>query len=115
LTDELTVSWGDAFSAIFADAARGPLVGYRTDGAGGVVIGVDAGFYSESAASFSATLGTRKQPVGAPGYPKTAYIENVGVHPDIVVDAMTRENLMNRFQPFVNAFTAAILAEISKQ
>jgi hypothetical protein len=115
LTDEFTVSWGDAFSAIFADAARGPLVGYRTDGAGGVIFGVDAGFYSESFTTFTATLGTRTDAVSAPGYPKTAYIENVGVHPDVVVDAMTRDNLMSRFKPFVDAFTAVILAEIGKQ
>lgn len=112
LVDEFTVSFGDVFAAIIADAARGPLVGYRTDGAGGVVIGINAGFYSESFTSFSATLGTRKDAVSAPGYPRTSYLENVGVHPDIVVDAMTRENLLTRGRPFVDAFTTAILGEI---
>jgi C-terminal processing protease CtpA/Prc len=115
LVDEFTVSWGDVFAAIMADAARGPLVGYRTDGAGGVVIGGSAGFYSESEASYSATLGTRKDALSLPDYPRTAYIENVGIHPDVTIDPMTRENLMTRFRPFVDGFTAAILTEIEKR
>lgn len=114
LTDEFTVSWGDVFAAVFADARRGKVFGYRTDGAGGVVIGTNAGFYSDSFASFSATLGTRQTEVKADGYPSTAYLENVGVHPDIPYDVMTRDNLMGRGRPFTDAFTAAILAEIGK-
>lgn len=49
----------------------------------------------------------RGRVVAAPGYPPTPYIENVGVHPDIVVDVMTRANLMTGGAPFVEAFTAA--------
>jgi hypothetical protein len=115
VVDEFTVSWGDVFAAIIADAARGPLIGYRTDGAGGVVDEMNAGFYSESSTSFSITLGTRKDAVSAPGYPRSSYIENVGVHPDIEVDVMTRENLLTRGRPFVDSFTSAILAEIEKK
>jgi len=45
--------------------------------------------------------------ISAPGYPPSPYIENVGVHPDFVVDYMTRANLMTSGAPFVQALTAA--------
>ncbi|MBI1898852.1 MAG: hypothetical protein HYS04_20320 [Acidobacteria bacterium] len=114
LVDEFTVSWGDAFAAAMQDARRGPLVGIRTDGAGGVIFGGPAGFFSEGRTTYSVTLGTRREPVATAEYPTTAYIENVGVHPEIPLDAMTRENLMSRGRPYVEAFTSAILAEIEK-
>ena len=37
------------------------------------------------------------------------YVENIGVRPDIVVDYMTRDNLLNQGKPYVAAFTAALL------
>ena len=50
----------------------------------------------------------------AGGYPVSPYIENVGVHPEIEVDYMTRENLIQRGRPFVNAFTEAMADHIRK-
>ena len=43
--------------------------------------------------------------ISTPDYPATPYIENVGVRPDIVVDYMTRVNLMTGGASFVEAFT----------
>ena len=37
-----------------------------------------------------------------------AYIENIGVRPDIAVDYMTRWNLLSAGAPFVQAFIQAI-------
>ncbi len=115
LIDELTVSYAEVFAAVIQDAARGPLVGMRTDGAGGAVGSGPAGYYSEGDASYSISLGTRKAPVATSDYPTTSYIENVGVRPDVTLDSMTRENLITRGQPYVDAFTAAILDEIRRR
>ncbi len=115
LTDEFTTSAGDAFAAIFQDNKRGPLVGMRTAGAGGAVIGgIAAGYYSEGFTSVTATMMVRPNSVAIPGYPVTNYVENVGVHPDIKVDYMTVENLAKGGAPFVAAFTNAIVAEINR-
>ena len=54
----------------------------------------------------------RATPVSVPGYPTTNIIENVGVHPEIVEDYMTRENLLTQGKPFVEALTAAVLKMI---
>jgi hypothetical protein len=43
-------------------------------------------------------------------YPPAPYIENIGVRPDIPLDYMTRDNLMNGGASFVQSFTAAIVA-----
>jgi len=114
LTDEFTISWGDTFAQIFSDAKRGPIFGYRTNGAGGSVLEGEGGPYTEGYLSYTTSLGVRAAPVAAPGYPVTAYYENVGIHPDIPYDIMTEENLRNGYRPFVEAFTQAILAEINK-
>ncbi len=45
-------------------------------------------------------------------YPTAPYVENIGVRPDVVVDYMTAANLNQRGKPFVDAFVAAIIAEI---
>jgi hypothetical protein len=39
-------------------------------------------------------------------------VENIGVRPDLVVDYMTAANLNQRGKPFVDAFVAAIIAQI---
>jgi len=57
---------------------------------------------------------TRKDPLTIAGYPTSHYIENAGVHPDVEYDYMTRENLLQRGLPFVNAFTAAIRQDIRR-
>ena len=45
-------------------------------------------------------------------YPSAPYVENIGVRPDIVVDYMTADNLNQKGKPFVDAFVAAIVAQI---
>ena len=115
LIDEFSTSAADAFSAVFQDNKRGPLVGMRTAGAGGVVIlGVPVGFYSEGSTSVTAGLLVRPSTVNIPGFPATNYIENVGVQPDIKVDYMTEVNLLGNGADFVQAFTNAIVAEINR-
>jgi hypothetical protein len=54
----------------------------------------------------------RKGPVSSPEYPTAAYVENIGAIPDIELRYMTRENLLNRGQPFVEAFTKIIAEQI---
>ena len=112
LVDEFSISAGDIFPAMLQDNRRGPLVGTRTNGAGGSVAGFPAGTYSESDAGNTNSLVTRIAPVQIPGYPDTPYIENVGAHADIPIDYMTRENLLPAGRPFVEAFTRAIVDEI---
>ena len=45
--------------------------------------------------------------ISTPEFPPSPYIENIGVQPDIVVDYMTRQNLVTGGAPFVQAFTNA--------
>jgi hypothetical protein len=54
----------------------------------------------------------RKNNIVTTDYPSAPYVENIGVRPDIVVDYMTVANLNQRGKPFVDAFVAAIIAEI---
>lgn len=115
LIDEFSISMGDYFARMLSDAKRGPLFGYRTNGAGGAVTGFDGGYYSEGFATVTLSLGVRQQPVQQPGYPSTAYFENVGIWPDIPYDVMTAENLRTGYAPYVQAFTRAILDEINKE
>jgi C-terminal processing protease CtpA/Prc len=113
LTDEFTTSAAEIFAAIFQDSSRGQLFGWRTAGAGGVVGGaVASGFYSEGSADVTLTMLLRTNQVVSPDFPITSYIENVGVRPDVAVDYMTEANLLNRGKPFVDAFTAAVVALI---
>jgi hypothetical protein len=114
LTDEFTTSAGDLFAATFQDAKRGPVVGWRTSGAGGAVETKDVGFYSEGQTGVTVSLLLRPDPINVPDYPTSWFIENVGVRPDITIDYMTRENLLNNGQPFVTAFTNVIVEEIKK-
>jgi hypothetical protein len=117
LTDEFTVSAADQFAALFQDAKRGPVVGYRTAGAGGarIVDQFQSGVYSESSVIVPQAMMMRSQTVVTTDYPATRYVENVGVRPDILVDYMTVRNLLNNGSDFVDAFTTAIVAEINKK
>jgi hypothetical protein len=110
LTDEFSASGGDAFPAIMQDNQRGPMVGMRTMGAGGSVIGFPATAYTESIARVTASLIHRGRLITTSEYPPAPYIENIGVRPDIVIDYMTRTNLMTAGAPFVQAFTQAIVS-----
>ncbi|MEK7403536.1 MAG: S41 family peptidase [Acidobacteriota bacterium] len=112
LVDDMTASAGDLFAALIQDHSRGPLAGMRTVGAGGSPEGFDSGVYSEGAADLTMTLVVRKQPVKTPEFPATPYLENVGVRPDIVLDYMTKDNLMNKGKSFVEAFTKAMVEHI---
>ncbi|MBL8231801.1 MAG: hypothetical protein JNL98_25110 [Bryobacterales bacterium] len=105
LVDEFSVSFGDMFPAMMQDNRRGPIVGIRTAGWGGISSFWRAGFHSESSTTLTRSLVNRAGPVDAPGFPASRYIENAGVRPDIELDYMTRENLLTRGRPFVDAFT----------
>jgi len=107
LVDEMTASGGDMFAAIMQDNHRATLLGMRTMGAGGSVIDFHCTTYTESACNITASLMNRGVVISGTEYPPSPYIENVGVRPDIVVDYMTRANLMSAGAPFVQAFTAA--------
>ena len=60
------------------------------------------------------SLMVRKAPVITTDMPPSAYIENVGVRPDVTLDYMTRDNLVNAGRAFVQAFTDAIVQQIQK-
>ncbi|HYO81554.1 MAG TPA: S41 family peptidase, partial [Bryobacteraceae bacterium] len=114
LVDEFSTSAGDIFAAMMQDNNRGPLVGMRTNGAGGAVSHpLLAGPLTEAMVSNTNTLIVRKDYVAnAPDLPVNRYIENTGVRPEIVIDRMTRDNLMNGGKPFVDAFTRAMIDHI---
>jgi peptidase S41-like protein len=107
LVDEFTTSSGDMLAAIIQDNHRGPLLGWRTNGAGGNNVQFDCTTFTESICSIVVGLMNRGVLISTPEFPATPYIENVGVRPDIVVDYMTRENLVSGGALFVQAFTAA--------
>jgi len=114
LVDEFSASGGDAFPATIQDNQRGPIFGMRTMGAGGSVVTLGAGSYSEGSAGMTQALMNRKYPIVTAEYPAAPYVENIGVRPDIEADYMTRENLLNGGRAFVQAFTAAMVDHIRK-
>jgi C-terminal processing protease CtpA/Prc len=115
LTDEFTISWGDIFAATIQDNGRGPLFGYRTNGAGGSVGASPAGFFSETITSLSLTMGVRHRVIGFEDLGAANTIENTGVRPEIPYDYMTEENLLNGGASFVAAFTEAMIAHIDSE
>jgi hypothetical protein len=112
LTDEMSASAADAFAATIQDNARGPLVGWRTMGAGGNVEAWEAGTYSLGITTVTESLMNRKNPIVTADYPTAPYVENIGVRPDIQIDYMTAGNLNQHGKPFVDAFIAAIVSTI---
>ncbi|MDX2269953.1 MAG: S41 family peptidase [Bryobacter sp.] len=112
LIDDFSTSAADIFPAMFQDNGRAKLVGMRTSGAGGRVELVAAGPLSEARTTNTASLVVRAREYDVPGFPRSPYIENVGVRPDIELDFATTENLLQNGTPFVDAFTRIILAEI---
>jgi C-terminal processing protease CtpA/Prc len=114
LVDEMSASGGDAFAATIQDNARGPLLGWRTMGAGGNVESWEAGSYSMGFATVTESLMNRKNDIKTEEYLTAPYVENIGVRPDIVVDYMTVNNLNQKGKPFVDAFVAAIVAQLQK-
>jgi len=114
LINELSISGGDYFPATMKDSGRAKLVGMRTAGGGGHVVGYYYEFpYSETAISLTGSLMYRYKPEDVPGYPQTHYIENVGVHPHIEYDYQNVNDLLQGGQHYVVFFTQVILDEIN--
>jgi C-terminal processing protease CtpA/Prc len=107
LVDEFTTSSADMLAAILQDNHRGVLLGMRTNGAGGNNAQFYCTTFSEAVCSMTIGLMNRGVRDLDSGVSSTPYIENVGVRPDIVVDYMTRSNLMTGGAIFVQAFTDA--------
>lgn len=109
LTDEFSFSGGEYFPATMQDNGAATIYGMRTGGLGGTNSAFDAGAFSEASIGMLLGLMYRKNPVTAPGYPTSFYVENVGVQPDIVDDYKTLDNLLNGGRTFVNNFTNAMV------
>ncbi len=93
------------------DNRRGAIVGMRTSGGGGSVSSWPL-FYSEASFRNTNSLVVRREPIATPDLPAAPYVENIGVRPDVELDYMTRENLLTRGQPFVDAFTRILVDRI---
>jgi hypothetical protein len=113
VTDEFSVSGGDMFAATIQDMGRGKLVGFRTGGLGAVVNPGGGGGWSETSLNLSTGLMVRSRTVSIEGYPSTNYIENVGVHPDIELDYMTRSNLLSGGRLWLDRLIEIALAEVN--
>jgi hypothetical protein len=114
LVDEFSASGADMFPAILQDNQRALIYGYRTMGAGGNVNPYETTPFTETIATLTESLMSRKAPIVTPEYPAAPYVENIGVRPDIVADYMTRDNLMNAGKSFVDGFSAAMVDWIRK-
>lgn len=116
LVDEFSSSGGDMFPATLQDAGRALVFGYRTNGLGGSVVNWPDGLnFSEFGTRVTVTLMIRAANQNSGELPEVPYIENIGVRPDVEYDWMTRENLMTRGRPFVEAFTRAMTDHIRSQ
>jgi hypothetical protein len=78
-------------------------------GAGGTVVNSSGPAYTESVTRITPSLMHRGRIISTDDYPPAPYIENIGVRPDITIDYMTRQNLVGGGQPFVAAFTQALV------
>lgn len=107
LTNEFSVSAADTFPALFQDAQRGRIAGFRTGGLGGNVNSFTNTGMAETTLSITRSLITRQNAVPSDLGP-TRFIENAGVRPDVVIDIMTRDNLVSGGTPFVNAWLAEV-------
>src|SRR5260370_41604881 len=114
LIDEFSTSTADSVPGMLQDAHRGLLFGMRTNGAGGTNSGFFTGSYTLSFTGMTLGMQTRANPIVTPEYPASILIETIGVRPDLVYDYMTKDNLLQRGRPFVDAFTAAILDLIKR-
>jgi hypothetical protein len=114
LIDEFSISAADIFPSMMQDNGRGVLVGMRSSGGGGSVSGWPTGFYSESFSTNTNTLVLRKTAIQTAEYPAAPYVENIGARPNITLDYMTRDNLLNNGRTFVERFTEIIVNEINK-
>jgi C-terminal processing protease CtpA/Prc len=113
LVDEFSISAADIFPAMMQDNNRGVVVGMRTSGGGGSISGWPAGYYSEAIATNTNSLVVRNHPIVTAEYPAAPLVENIGVRPDITLDYMTRDNLLNHGATFVTQFTSILLDQIN--
>jgi hypothetical protein len=114
LIDNYSISAADIFPSMMQDNGRAPMVGMRSSGGGGSVSGWPTGMYSESIANNTNTLVVRKNAIATSDLPAAPYVENIGARPDIPLDYMTRENLLNGGRTFVDQFTQILLDRINK-
>jgi len=112
LVDGFSASGGDMLPAILQDNGRALIAGQRTMGAGGNVVSFTSGSHTEIFFRVTQSLMNRKEPVITDEFPAAPYVENIGVRPDVELDYMTRENLINFGQPFVQAFTGLMVDHI---
>ncbi len=112
LIDGLSFSAAEAFAAIMQDNNAALILGARTAGAGGPTRQYDAGAYSEGYVGMTLGMGIRKNPVVTQDYLTGPYVENIGVRPDVELEYMTRDNLMQRGKAFVEDFTGAMVSYI---
>lgn len=113
LIDEFSISAADIFPAMIQDNGRALLVGSRSSGGGGSVSSWPTGFYSESVSTNTNSLVVRKNPIQTPEYPTAPYVENIGARPNVPLNYMTRENLLNGGRTYVNQFTEILSALIN--
>jgi hypothetical protein len=112
LVDEFSFSGGDVLPATIQDNKRAKLVGMRTAGAGGSVENTPAGPFSETNTRVTASMMVRDVEREALGFPRSPFIENVGVRPDIELNYMTVENVLNAGRPYSAAFSRILAEEI---
>lgn len=113
LTDDFSTSAGDLFPALMQDNKRGKIVGMRTNGAGGSVIDINGGWWSETRTRITQSLMIRLEEREFPGFPKSPFVENTGVRPDIELDYMTVENATSAGRAFVEQFTQILIREVN--
>lgn len=112
ITDGLSFSAAEAFAAIMQDNQAALILGARTAGAGGPARLYDAGAYSEGSIGLTVGMMVRKAPIVTPDYPTSAYVENIGVRPDVELEYMTLDNLLRGGKTFVEDFTGAMVSHI---
>jgi hypothetical protein len=115
LVDDFSTSAADSFPAVLQDAGRALVVGMPTAGGGGLSQESPLGFYAEASVALSYSLGTRARVYRHPGLPPTDYLENAGVHPDIELDIMTRQNLVENGRPFMSELTSIVVEYLRRQ
>jgi hypothetical protein len=76
------------------------------------VVSYSSGAGSEIAFRVTQSLMHRQNPVVTPDLPAAPYVENIGVRPDIELEYMTRENLLNGGQTFVQEFTRILAGHV---
>lgn len=115
LVDDFSTSAADSFPAVLQDAGRALVVGMPTAGGGGLSLESPLGFYAEASVALSYSLGTRAREYQHPGLPPTAFLENAGVHPDVELDLMTRQNLVENGRPFVSQLVSIAVDWLRRQ